>query len=100
MAEQADARDLKSRDARVSYGFDSRFRHQRQVAAPNYRVATSKIRTSSHDGGVRICLYSLHQQKFPAPDDRVPETHIRTLSHDGGQAVPAALARPQAFKKA
>ena len=28
MAEQADARDLKSRDTKVSYGFDSRFRHQ------------------------------------------------------------------------
>ena len=27
MAELADARDLKSRDTKVSYGFDSRFRH-------------------------------------------------------------------------
>ena len=28
VAELVDARDLKSRDARASYGFDSRFRHQ------------------------------------------------------------------------
>ena len=35
--------------------------HQRQVAAPNYRVATAIIRTLSHDGGVRIYLYSPHQ---------------------------------------
>ena len=27
VAELADARDLKSRDTKVSYGFDSRFRH-------------------------------------------------------------------------
>ena len=27
MAELVDARDLKSRDTKVSYGFDSRFRH-------------------------------------------------------------------------
>ena len=33
MAELADARDLKSRDARVSYGFDSRFRHQKRRTA-------------------------------------------------------------------
>ena len=80
MAEQADARDLKSRDARVSYGFDSRFRHQRQVAAPNYRVATSKIRTSSHDGGVRIYHHSLHQPVVPAPQYRVSASKIRTSS--------------------
>ena len=32
MAELADARDLKSRDTKVSYGFDSRFRHQFYIA--------------------------------------------------------------------
>ena len=37
--------------------------HQRQVAAPKNRVATAKIRTLSHDGGVRIYLYMLHQNK-------------------------------------
>ena len=37
--------------------------HQRQVAAPKSRVATAKIRTLSHDGGVRIYLYSLHQSR-------------------------------------
>ena len=29
MAEQADARDLKSRDMKISYGFETRLRHQK-----------------------------------------------------------------------
>ena len=32
VAELVDARDLKSRDTKVSYGFDSRFRHQSNIA--------------------------------------------------------------------
>ena len=41
--------------------------YQRQVAAPKNRVATAKIRTLSHDGGVQIYLYMLHQTVKSAP---------------------------------
>jgi hypothetical protein len=41
--------------------FEVRYEHSHQptVSAPKYRVATTKIRTLSHDGGVRIYFYSL-----------------------------------------
>ena len=52
MAELADAQDLGS--CVNSCRFDPCYPHQRQVAAPNHWVATAKIRTLSHDGGVRI----------------------------------------------
>ena len=37
--------------------------HQPTVSAPKHRVATAKIRTLLHDGGVRIYLYYPHQKK-------------------------------------
>ena len=51
--------------------------HQRQVAAPNDRVATAKIRTVSHDGGVLIYHHLLHQRQVSAPNDRAATATIR-----------------------
>ena len=56
---------------------------QRQVAASNHRVAAAKIRTLSHDGGVRIYLYLLHQTTVLAPKSRVATAEIRTLPRNG-----------------
>ena len=85
MAELADALDLGSSGKPCR--FDPCYPHQPTVSAPNYRVATSKIRTSLHDGGVRICLYSLHQRQVAAPNYRVATSKIRTSSHDGGVRI-------------
>ena len=52
MAELADARDLKSRDAKASYRFDPGYRHQQAVPVPDWgRVAAcffKKRRSSVH----------------------------------------------------
>ena len=71
-------------------GFKSHYPHQRQVAAPNYRVATAKIRTLSHVGGARIYLYSPHQKSNSNTIRELAELILQAVNANEEQATSEA----------